>query len=52
MVKVCFRLHANKYEELMHSLVKGATVLDHNKSPCQEDFIPDTQVGQSTKLLV
>ncbi|CAB3383749.1 Hypothetical predicted protein [Cloeon dipterum] len=29
------------YEELVISLIKKATVLDHSKSPCEESFIPE-----------
>ena len=40
-----FRLQKDNYEELVHSLVQDAIVLDHNKPPCEENFIPDTQVS-------
>ncbi|XP_046405731.1 protein O-linked-mannose beta-1,2-N-acetylglucosaminyltransferase 1-like isoform X2 [Ischnura elegans] len=31
----------NNYEELIVGLIKKGTVLDHTKSPCDENFIPD-----------
>ncbi|XP_023717300.1 protein O-linked-mannose beta-1,2-N-acetylglucosaminyltransferase 1 [Cryptotermes secundus] len=31
----------NNYEELIVSMIKRGTVLDHSKSPCEENFIPD-----------
>uniref|UniRef100_A0A1B6DHI8 Protein O-linked-mannose beta-1,2-N-acetylglucosaminyltransferase n=2 Tax=Clastoptera arizonana TaxID=38151 RepID=A0A1B6DHI8_9HEMI len=31
----------DSYEELILNLIQQGTVLDHSKSPCEEDFIPD-----------
>jgi hypothetical protein len=36
----------NNYEELIVSMIRGGTVLDHSKSPCEENFIPDKKVSQ------
>lgn len=33
------------YEALINKMVEGATVLDHSKSPCEENFVPDTKVA-------
>ena len=35
----------DNYEVLVDTAIQSATVLDHSKSPCEENFIPDTQVG-------
>jgi len=35
----------NNYEELIVSMIKRGTVLDHSKSPCEENFIPDKKVS-------
>lgn len=35
----------DNYEKLLEDLLKRASVLDHSKSPCEEAFIPDTQVS-------
>ena len=41
-----------KYEELIKELIKSATVLDHSKDPCAEDFIPqNTEVNIDTVKL-
>lgn len=31
------------YEQVIHDLLRRAIVLDHSKSPCEENFIPDTK---------
>lgn len=33
----------DNYEELIHDLLRKSIVLDHSKSPCEENFIPDTK---------
>ncbi|XP_059490734.1 protein O-linked-mannose beta-1,2-N-acetylglucosaminyltransferase 1-like [Neocloeon triangulifer] len=33
------------YEELVIGMIKRATVLDHSKSPCEENFIPEKRGG-------
>jgi aspartate carbamoyltransferase regulatory subunit len=35
----------NNYEELIVSMIKRGTVLDHSRSPCEEHFIPDKKVS-------
>nr|XP_006825422.1 PREDICTED: protein O-linked-mannose beta-1,2-N-acetylglucosaminyltransferase 1-like [Saccoglossus kowalevskii] len=35
-------LKKDAYETEMNALISKATVLDHTKSPCKEDFVPDT----------
>ena len=39
-----FSLKKNNYEELIVDMIKRALVLDHSKSPCEENFIPDMKV--------
>jgi hypothetical protein len=34
----------NNYEELIVGMIKRGVVLDHSKSPCEENFIPDKKV--------
>ncbi|XP_060562976.1 protein O-linked-mannose beta-1,2-N-acetylglucosaminyltransferase 1-like isoform X2 [Ruditapes philippinarum] len=34
------RMTNEKYEVLIKELIKSATVLDHSKNPCADDFIP------------
>jgi len=34
----------NNYEELIVGMIKRGIVLDHSKSPCEENFIPDKKV--------
>lgn len=31
----------DNYEELIINLIQQGTILDHSKSPCEDDFIPD-----------
>ena len=38
------RMKRDDYEQMMAEQISGAAVLDHSKSPCEENFIPDTQV--------
>ena len=46
---VCFfSLRKQTYEELVNKLVETAIVLNHRKSPCEEDFIPDTEVCRAS----
>lgn len=33
----------NNYERVVEDLLQHAVVLDHSKSPCEENFIPDTR---------
>ncbi|GIZ02489.1 protein O-linked-mannose beta-1,2-N-acetylglucosaminyltransferase 1 [Caerostris extrusa] len=46
---IYFKKHAfntqpsDNYEEVIHDLLRKAVVLDHSKSPCEENFIPDTK---------
>lgn len=41
---VCSVLQEN-YEELILRLISQGLVLDHSKSPCEEDFIPEKKVN-------
>jgi beta-1,2-N-acetylglucosaminyltransferase len=34
-------LKKENYEDVITGLIKKSTVLDHSKSPCEENFIPD-----------
>ena len=34
----------NNYEELIVDMIKRGLILDHSKSPCEENFIPDKKV--------
>jgi hypothetical protein len=34
----------NNYEDLIVDMIKRGVVLDHSKSPCEENFIPDKKV--------
>ena len=40
-------LQAEDYEFVILSLFRESTVLNHNKNPCDDDFIPDTKVRSS-----
>ncbi len=31
------------YEELVENLIQTSSVVDHSRSPCEDNFIPDTQ---------
>jgi hypothetical protein len=33
------------YEDVIKGLIKRATVLDHSKSPCEENFVPEKVVS-------
>ena len=35
------------YEMVIHSLFREASMLNHQKDPCDKDFIPDTKVSRS-----
>ncbi|PNF43589.1 hypothetical protein B7P43_G03206, partial [Cryptotermes secundus] len=37
-------INKNSYEELIVDMIKRGLVLDHSKSPCEENFIPDKKV--------
>jgi hypothetical protein len=37
-------LKKSNYEELIMDMIKRGLVLDHSKSPCEENFIPDKKV--------
>jgi len=39
-----FSLKKSNYEELIVDMIKRALILDHSKSPCEENFIPDMKV--------
>ncbi|KAG8186088.1 hypothetical protein JTE90_003171 [Oedothorax gibbosus] len=43
VVKDLDSVKKDNYEEVIHDLLKKAVVLDHSKSPCEENFIPDTK---------
>lgn len=36
-------LKRDNYEQMIHDLLRKAIVLDHSKSPCEENFVPDTK---------
>jgi hypothetical protein len=40
-----FSVKQNNYEELIVGMIKRGTVLDHSRSPCDDNFIPDKKVG-------
>jgi len=40
-----FSVKQNNYEELIVSMMKRGTVLDHSRSPCEDNFIPDKKVS-------
>ena len=46
----CYRMTKDNYEVLVDTAIQSATVLDHSKSPCEENFIPDTQVGNNKNI--
>lgn len=33
------------YEELIVNMIKSGNILDHSKSPCEENFIPEKKVS-------
>lgn len=35
------KMTQSSYEQMMHSLIQNSVLLDHSKSPCQEDFVPN-----------
>jgi hypothetical protein len=37
-------LKKSNYEELIMDMIKRGLVLDHSKSPCEENFIPEKKV--------
>ena len=37
----------DNYEVLVDTAIQSATVLDHSKSPCEENFIPETKVRKT-----
>ena len=39
-------LRKEKYELVIHGLFREANILNHQKDPCDKDFIPDTKVSQ------
>jgi hypothetical protein len=39
-----YSVKKNNYEELIVDMIKRGIVLDHSKSPCEENFIPDKKV--------
>ena len=40
-----FSVKQNNYEELIVDMIKRGTVLDHSRSPCEDNFIPDKKVS-------
>ena len=40
-------LKRKNYEELLEAMISEATVVDHSRSPCEEDFIPEKRVGSA-----
>ena len=38
-----YSLKKDNYEDLLHNLVKSATVVDHSRSPCDPNFVPEIQ---------
>ncbi|KAK7601264.1 hypothetical protein V9T40_008705 [Parthenolecanium corni] len=36
-------LHKHNYENLITNMIKNGEVVDHSKSPCEVDFIPDVE---------
>jgi aspartate carbamoyltransferase regulatory subunit len=45
-----FSVKKNNYEELIVSMIKRGTVLDHSKSPCEENFIPEKKVSRTSGI--
>jgi len=46
-----FSVKQKNYEELIVDMIKRGTVLDHSRSPCEDNFIPDKKVSyQSLNL--
>jgi hypothetical protein len=39
-----YSVKKSNYEELIVDMIKRGLVLDHSKSPCEENFIPDKKV--------
>ena len=39
-----YSVKKNNYEELIVGMIKRGIFLDHSKSPCEENFIPDKKV--------
>jgi beta-1,2-N-acetylglucosaminyltransferase len=44
----CCSLKKENYEDVIKGLIKRATVLDHSKSPCEENFVPEKMVSEIT----
>lgn len=38
-------LRKEKYELVIHGMFREANILNHQKDPCDKDFIPDTKVS-------
>jgi hypothetical protein len=49
-ISIIFSLKYSNYEELIVDMIKRALVLDHSKSPCEENFIPDMKVTVITSI--
>jgi hypothetical protein len=47
-----YSVKKNNYEELIVDMIKRGLVLDHSKSPCEENFIPDKKVTIITLAVV
>ncbi len=43
-------LRKEKYELVIHGLFREANILNHQKDPCDKDFIPDTKVSSLVAL--
>ena len=35
----------DNYEKLVIQMIKKGVILDHSKSPCEENFLPDSKVS-------
>ena len=44
-------LKKDTYEELIHNLTVSAVVLDHSKSPCEENFVPESETPDKTYVM-
>jgi beta-1,2-N-acetylglucosaminyltransferase len=44
-------LRKEKYELIIHGLFREANILNHQKDPCDKDFIPDTKVSSLASLV-
>lgn len=49
---IYFSLKQNSYEKKVRDLLAIATVVDHSKSPCETNFIPETKVSYTYKYFL